>query len=219
MKPLFLLCLIFFGAFPLFAQTTYCPDDPPLNPFLADSPWPIYHRNNYAQASTCLTGPQPGDSLTVRVRRKIKGATSPWTYLSETYPNGERVLYQSNATHVFKFIDTGNEITAIDSLRIDFDQLTSFGWNMLLGKDKIWYTYDPKYDADGSQSTKLYKLTDADTSDPYSDIIAVDTFDFLGTSTSTACSPTRRGPTPCTAAAKKATATNTSTASTGPPAR
>lgn len=161
-----------------FSQTTFCPDDPPINPYLADSPWPIYHRNNFAQASTCLPGPMAGDSLVIRARTNIQGGTSPWVYLSDTYSTGERVLLQSNSTHVFKFLDTGTEILALDSLRIDFDPIASFGWNFLLTTDHVWFTYDPKYDPDNDRTTRLFKLTDADVSDPYSDIILLDTFDF-----------------------------------------
>lgn len=162
----------------LSAQTSFCLDDPPKNPFLADSPWPIYHRNNYAQASTCLTGPLPGDSLRIKAKTEIQGGTSPWVYLSDTYPGGQRALLYSNATHVFKLIDEGDKIVTADSLRIDFDPIASFGWNFLLTKDRIWYTYDPKYDPESGQSTKLIKLTDTDPNDPYSDIIELDRFDF-----------------------------------------
>ncbi|MGB3547428.1 MAG: hypothetical protein WBA17_10665 [Saprospiraceae bacterium] len=84
MKPLLLLFFLLSAVAPLSAQTPYCADDPPLNNFLADSPWPIYHRNNYAQSSTCITGPQAGDSLVVRARTNIKGGSSPWLYFSDT---------------------------------------------------------------------------------------------------------------------------------------
>ena len=168
-----LLILIFIDA-----MGQQCSDDPPLNPFFAESVWPMYHRNNYRQASTCIAGPMRNDSLVVKVKSGIQGGTSPWTYISDEYPSGERVLYQSNATHVFKFMDTENGILTIDSLRIDFDPITSFGWNFLLTKDKVWFTLDPKYDPDKNQFTKLYKLTDADITDPYSDIIVIDTMNL-----------------------------------------
>ncbi len=177
MKYLYTLFTLCLGA-SLFAQATFCPTDPPGNPWLAHSPYPIYHRNSYAQASTCLPGPLPGDSLRVKVRRQIKGGTSPWTYLSDTYPGGERVLLQSNATHVFKFLDTEEGIIAVDSLRIDFEPITSFGWNFMLSRNKVWFTYDPDYDPEQNDYTRLFKLTDADTTNPYSEIIVLDTFNF-----------------------------------------
>jgi len=159
-------------------QNNFCPVDATLTPNLADSPWPIFHRNNYAQAYTCLAGPWPGESLAVLAKTNIRGGTSPWTYLSDTYPNGERVLLQSNSTHVFKFIDTGNEIKTVDSLRIDFDPISSFGWNFLLGRNKIWYTYDPKDDTTNNRTSRIFKLSDADTTNPFSEIVVLDTFDF-----------------------------------------
>ncbi|MGB3547429.1 MAG: hypothetical protein WBA17_10670, partial [Saprospiraceae bacterium] len=67
---------------------------------------------------------------------------------------------------------------AIDSLRIDFDPFTSFGWNFLLAKNKVWFTYDPDYDPADNEYTRLFKLTDADPTDPYSDIVTLDTFNF-----------------------------------------
>ena len=162
----------------LSAQTSFCEDDPPLNPYLADSPWPTYHRNGFRQASTCIAGPSQGDSLRVVARHDIKGGTSPWTYISDEYANGERVLLQSNSTHAFKFVDEGEQIVAVDSFRVDFDPITSFGWNFLLTNDKVWFTYDPKYDPENGESTKMIKLSDEDPEDPYSKIIALDTFDF-----------------------------------------
>jgi hypothetical protein len=174
---LFITCLIA-SCFTLLAQTTFCPDDPPQNPYLADSPWPTYHRNNYAQSSTCIAGPMPGDSILIKKRSNIQGGTSPWTYFTEPYSNGQRAILQSNTTHVFKFLDNGSEIIAVDSLRIDFDPVTSFGWNFLLSKNKIWFTYDPKYDPEEGQSSRIFKLTDEDTSDIYAPIVVLDTFDF-----------------------------------------
>ncbi|MEM1322524.1 MAG: T9SS type A sorting domain-containing protein [Bacteroidota bacterium] len=178
MKPLITFLLLLAVIIPPKAQTSFCPSDPPSNPYLADTPWPLFHRNNYAQASSCITGPLPGDSLIIKSKTNIRGGTSPWVYLSDQYPNGERVLLYSNSSFVFKFIDDGEQIITIDSLRIDFDVFTSFGWNFLLTNDKIWYTYDPKYDPAEGESTRLFKLSDEDTDDPYSDIVVLDTFDF-----------------------------------------
>lgn len=164
----------------LMAQHRFCENDPPTNPWLADSPYPIYHRNNYAQASTCLPGITAKDSIRVKVRTDIKGGTSPWIYLSEKYSNDERAILYSNATHVFKFVDDGKKLLAVDSLKIDNDRFTSFGYNFLLTKNKTWFTYDPKYRPRIGQYTKLYKLTDADTTDIRSKIVVLDTFSFRG---------------------------------------
>lgn len=159
-------------------QTSFCENDPPKNPWLADSPYPIYHRNNYAQASTCIPGLTASDSVRIKVRTEIKGGTSPWIYLSDKYANGERAILYSNATHVFKFMDDGEKLVAIDSLKIDNDRFASFGYNFLLTKNKVWFTYDPKYRPRLGRTTKIYKLTDVDTTDQKSKIKVLDTFDF-----------------------------------------
>ncbi|MEM9545331.1 MAG: T9SS type A sorting domain-containing protein [Bacteroidota bacterium] len=169
---------LFLLTFSLDAQTTFCPDDPPLNSWLADSPYPIYHRNSYAQASSCIKGILPGDTVTIKTRTNITGGTSPWIYLTDKYPNGERCILFSNSTHVFKLIDDGNSIVAIDSFRIDFDPITSFGYNHLLTRDHIWFSYDPDYNPENGEYTRLLKFSDEDVNDPYSDIILLDEFSF-----------------------------------------
>ncbi|MEM9719038.1 MAG: T9SS type A sorting domain-containing protein [Bacteroidota bacterium] len=174
MKTLGLSLMFLLVGLELLGQTSFCPNDPPLNPWLADSPYPIYHRNNYAQASTCIPGIIPGDSVVIKARTDISGSTSPWIYFSDTYPSGERVILFSNSTHVFKFIDNGSEIVAIDSLRIDFDRFNSVGYNFMLSRNKTWFTYDPDYDPNNNEFTRIFKLTDEDPNDPYSDIVLLD---------------------------------------------
>lgn len=161
-----------------FNQVGFCPDDPPTNPWLADSPYPIYHRNSYGQASTCLASILPDDELTIKVRRDITGGTSPWIYLSEAYPTGERTILYSNSTHVFKFIDDGEDLVAIDSFRLDFNTLQSNGYNHLLSKDRVWFSYEPTYNPENDQYSRLFKFSDADPNDPYSDIVQLDEFNF-----------------------------------------
>ena len=156
-----------------------CPGEPPANPALADSPYPVYHRNSYAQASTCLGGPRPGDSLSVTLRRDITGGTSPWVYLSEAYPDGRRALLYSNSTHVFKFLDEGDGgLVAVDSVRLDFNTLASNGYNHLLGRGNRWYSYEPTYEPSRGKYSQLFRFGDVDLADPYSAIEAKDTFDF-----------------------------------------
>lgn len=153
-------------------------EQPPKNPFLADSPWPTYHRNNYRQASTELSGPVNPEDYTVKVIKGIKGGTSCWSYLTEKYENGERLILQSNSTHVYKVADDRNGFRIVAKQQIDKDWLKSFGWNYLQTKDHVWFTYDPKYNPKKKEYTKLYRLEDAVKGNPYSDIVVKDTFDF-----------------------------------------
>jgi hypothetical protein len=153
------------------AQLPFCPDDPPVNPFIAQSPWPIMHRNSFAQQSTCLNGPGQQDSLVIRYCRTPFKRTSTWLYYTEKYPNGKRAILGSSATHVFKAIDDSLGLRLIDSLRLDFNVL-DFSYNHLLLKNRIWITAD--YD-DINDVNVLYKLSDQDTTNPYSPIVILDT--------------------------------------------
>lgn len=170
--------LIILASLSTFGQTSFCPEDPPNNPWLADSPYPIYHRNSYGQASTCIPSIQPNEQVSLKVRRDITGGTSPWIYLSEKYPQGERVILYSNSTHVFKLIDDGDNLVAIDSFRLDFNTLQSNGYNHLLTRNKIWFSYEPTYDPSNNRYSRIFKFSDQDTTDPYSPIVQLDEFDF-----------------------------------------
>ena len=91
--------------------------DPPVNPYLADSPWPIWHRNLYAQASSPLDAPTAADAAAGLITKAFvplptNGATelggpSPWSQISTRYPDGSRIVWQSNQTQVWKLIENG----------------------------------------------------------------------------------------------------------------
>ncbi|MEO1399848.1 MAG: hypothetical protein AAFV72_01180 [Cyanobacteria bacterium J06635_1] len=151
---------------------------PPVNPYLADSPWPVYHLNSYAQASTHLRGPEPGDLLAVEtVQPWLMGGVSPWTLISEQYPNGERVAWGATTTHVFK-LSIDDDFSVIDRHRIDFNPF-SVHWNLILLAGNQVLVPDPG-------ERKFYLYGEADPSDPNSEIVLEDTFelpeDVLGSS-------------------------------------
>ncbi|GMN11666.1 hypothetical protein MTsPCn9_28490 [Croceitalea sp. MTPC9] len=150
----------------------------PKNPWLADSPWPIYHTNSARQSYSEFAGPTDSDSVVVKILKGIKGGTSPWTYFSDPYPNGKRALLQSNATHFMKILNTKNGPRIISKFRIDKDWLTSFSYNHLQIKGNQWYTFDPKYNPRKNISTKLYKLGDKNPKNLYSQLELKKTFDF-----------------------------------------
>lgn len=173
-----ILLLLLFGIYGTnCAQTPFCVDDPPANPFIANSPWPIMHRNSFAQQSTCLRAPQPGDSLLVRWCPTPFNRTSTWLYYTEKYPNGKRAILGSSATHVFKAIDDSIGLRVIDSLRLDFNVL-DYSWNHLLLKNRVWISFD--YD-DLNNVNVVYKFSDQDTTDIYSPIVALDTIQLPNT--------------------------------------
>ena len=83
-----------------------------------------------------MAGPRPGETLSVRTRRRLRGGASPWVYPTERYRDGgggdgRRALVYSNATHFYKLVDDGDALRAVDSVRIDRDAIASFGWNHL----------------------------------------------------------------------------------------
>jgi hypothetical protein len=178
MKYKWLLLILFIAAFiESLSQTVLCTDEPPLNNFIANSPWPIMHRNSFAQQSTCLRAPQAGDSLFVRWSRTPFNRSSTWLYYTEKYPNGKRAILGSSATHVFKAVDDSLGLRIIDSLRLDFNVL-DFSFNHLLLKNRVWITAD--YD-DINNVNVVYKLSDQDTSNIYSPIVILDTLHLPNT--------------------------------------
>ncbi len=181
MKSICSLCLCLLACVLFSQQNPTCSDDPPNNPWLADSPWPTFHRNAYRQASTCIAGPTQTDNIVIKQRIDIGGGTSPWVYLSEVYPTGERVLMQSNSTHIVKHIDTGQGIQTVDSLRIDFDSFTSFGYAFVQTRENKWFVPDPKFDPANDVYSRIIKIEDADPTNPYSELVQTGEFSFEGT--------------------------------------
>jgi hypothetical protein len=158
-----------------FAQTN---DFPPVNPYYINNNWPTYHCNNYRQASTPVKGPVSDDKLSMKIIKNLKGGTSCWTQFSEVYPNGERVILLSNATHFFKVKETENGFRIIDSYKVDDDAFKSFGWNFLIAKNNNWFVPDPKFNPGSRQYTRLLKFTDEQAGNPLSKIKLVDTYNF-----------------------------------------
>lgn len=142
----------------------------PVNTYLGDSPWPIFHHSTYAQASTSLRGPEAGDSVEVDVLRTNLGGPSPWTLLSESYADGTRVIWGGTTTHVFKAVANEGSFELIDSYRIDRDRF-SFHWNLAILRDNKVIV------ADRGQN-RYYKFADADPTDWRSEIVLEDTFEI-----------------------------------------
>lgn len=152
------------------AGHAFAADYPPVNPHLVDSPWPLGgHRDTYRQASTPLAGPEPGDNLVVDTVEIPTGSfslagASPWLCLSHLYPDGSRVLWGANFTHVFKVLadEVGLEVMA--SYRIDWD-ITDASMDLISMKGPGGET--EVYLPDGA---KIIKFKDSNPDDPYSSI-------------------------------------------------
>jgi hypothetical protein len=88
-------------------------DEPPRNPYLADSAWPMTHRNTYNQGSALLPGPERNDRLRI-----------DFTYLSlavigflNTKPdaNGDSNLWFHTITQTGKLLATDRGTTVVNT--------------------------------------------------------------------------------------------------------
>jgi hypothetical protein len=107
-------------------------EEPPNHPYLADSPWPIMHRTPYAQASTCLRGPEPGDSLEVRYTPTSGRSASCWIYFSEKYKGGQRALMGGNVSHLIKASTSEAQTRIVDEVRVNWNWLRFTNWAHVL---------------------------------------------------------------------------------------
>lgn len=87
----------------------------PVNPWLADAPWPVSHQHPYAQAASPHAGPssawQLGSPQWVDTGYiNITLATSP------RYPDGNRVYWGSNPAGVYKLAVIGGQLKKIATL-------------------------------------------------------------------------------------------------------
>jgi hypothetical protein len=178
MKQFILILTFGFMEMTMFAQSNICSNDPPLNPYLANTPWPIFHRNNYAQSSTCMPGPAITDSLYVISRASIQGGSSPWVYLSKFYPDSSRALLFANATHAFKFVDTGAQLVVADSIQLSFDPVNSFLWTHLIASNGDWFINDSRYNPQFNLYSRIFRIRDSNPNNVYSSLQNNETFNF-----------------------------------------
>ncbi|PSR17365.1 hypothetical protein C8255_12950 [filamentous cyanobacterium CCP3] len=88
--------------------------------------------------------------------------------LSETYPDGNRVIWGATTTHVFKAISNEDSFEIIDSYRID-KNIFSVHWNLMVLEDNTVIVAD-------RGTNQYYKFADADPTDWSSEIVLEDTF-------------------------------------------
>ncbi len=130
--------------------------EPPANVFLADSPWPMTHRNPYCQASSPYAGPQKGG---LSADSDFNLGTPGLITLAESapYPDGKRVLWGSSSTMVFKADTALNYLAVIlkEDLKLtsmfSTDEILS-GAYTLVDKNNVFYM--PRF-------TALYAFGDA----------------------------------------------------------
>jgi hypothetical protein len=137
----------------------------PTNPYAAQSPWPHFHRNSYAQAASPLRGPQAGDALEMQhIALPREGGTPTQMHISEKYPDGSRTVWSTTLTSVIKARVAGPAFELIDTYRMDLTALSfNIHWNMQLARGNKAFVPDPKNRA-------ILRFGDADPKDPRSKI-------------------------------------------------
>ena len=73
----------------------------PVNPWLADSPWPVSHQNSYQQGSSPLPGPEAAHTPMGEPHRET-GFVNITQAMAPVYPDGSRVAWGSNVTSIYK---------------------------------------------------------------------------------------------------------------------
>ena len=91
-------------------------NEPPTNPYLADSPWPMSHRNPYCQASTPYAGPSFKNNMaTLQYRWTLPGIIT--ISFGNKYKDGSRAVWTTTQRSVVKAIQKpGGEIIMVSSM-------------------------------------------------------------------------------------------------------
>lgn len=143
--------------------------EPPKNPFLADSAWPMTHRNPYVQASSPLPGPTSRDSLRFP-RYQGGGFINITQAMSAPYNDGTLVAWGSSMGSVYKNTVSKEKLTQIDLVKkpdaVNLANATT-GAYTLLDRDNHFFVPGPG---------KLYAYTDAIVGDASSKINLARTF-------------------------------------------
>jgi hypothetical protein len=146
--------------------------DPPLNPYLANSPCPIAHFNPYCQGSSSLRGPEAGDDLVVSF---LPGSPVS-AFLLYTNPDAQGLygVWASSAFHVYTIDDNTTPMQTMWTINkpVDLTNLMS-GAYILLDVDGTLFS--PK-------ANQIYAYRTADPTDFRTPIVqsAVLDLPFLG---------------------------------------
>lgn len=144
-------------------------DEPPHNPWLADSAWPMSHRNPYVQASSPLPGPTRREELAFP-RYQAGGFINITQAMSAPYANGAIVAWGSSMGSVYKNTVSKDQLSQIDRIaKPDAVNLANptTGAYTLLDKDNHFYV---------PAAGKLLAYTDAVSGDANAKIRLARTF-------------------------------------------
>jgi hypothetical protein len=163
-KLILLIAVLFAGCVPAIADDG---NEPPANPYLADSPWSMTHRNPYCQASSPYPGPDKGISGKDYIIGTPGCITMP---ISGKYPDGSRVVWGNNLTNVFKLSTKNKKLAEIDEIKKESSgsgdaglvEKGISGAYTLVDKDGVFFVPD---------MTRIFAYSDSVTGDPGSKIM------------------------------------------------
>lgn len=135
---------------------------PPLNKGLANSPWPISHRNSFAQGSTALPGPDGTRRLTHNFLNRGMVISNPITLF---YTANEKYLWGSSWTTIFKVARTKTSLAVVDYVRKPAETVMDdkfHGAYALITQEEVFIVSAGKrleayYDAPGHNGDKIMK--------------------------------------------------------------
>jgi len=122
--------LVLLSVFALaFAEQPVAAQEPPNNAYLADSTWPLFHRNGYAQASGNLETIRPNDRVGFQRADNPEGGTAPWTVFMAPYNDGSQAVISNTEFGVVKWLIDGPQMTLASYLNLDRRRF-DFNWNV-----------------------------------------------------------------------------------------
>ncbi len=116
-------------------------DEPPINTYLANSHWPMPHRNPYAQASSPYAGPVSREDLSQRFALNT-GPINITLAFDTPHQDGSQVVWGSNSEAVYKFAIDQGEPLLIDKIakpeRVGLGNATT-GAYTLVDRDGVFF--------------------------------------------------------------------------------
>jgi hypothetical protein len=183
----------------LFLMLVAAPLPGQTNPHVAQSAWPMPHRNSARQASTPGAGPVEGAIAEVRYFVQDAGKdlqASPFMVISgKRYPNRPtaRVVWAASLNHVYKYVADDKQLIYADSLETS-KRASQLSWNILAlaADDRILVPMPSGLNTAGatklgctSKHPALAAFTDGDT--PESAIQCVSLFEYTPQRMRAAC--------------------------------
>ncbi len=140
---------------------------PPLNPFVANSPWPMSHQNPYAQASSPLPGPTADSVSSAELVNTMLSITLAY---SEPDENENYTIWGSGILgQIFKIKSAQSQYEVVDSLQRESSAVGTVGAYSVIDQDGTFFV---------PHQSGIEAYTDQVAGDLDSPIATVDRLDF-----------------------------------------